>query len=725
MSMKRILLVFVVLAVCLLCGSVNGEIVQHLSYEPDDVVVAATVPNLFLDMKTTASGHWSDRVPKFAVDGKKSNAGTHWAGENIPVNLTVELAEAKKINNIRLWTHWDGRRYYQYHIEGSLDGVKWAKLVDQQKNTEVATAMGESFFFADTKVKFVRVTFTKNSAGNSSGGHIVEIEGYALPAAVMAKEKQWQNVTAGLHGSFGSIDKRYSRGDVPDVGSVKEWSAVAWRGERTHAQILLWAGSDLEQVRFSNTALKAARGREIAADAVTCRFVRYTRGASELYADVLDTAKVLLLEGQTVRPLWVTVDVPSDAKPGIYNGQVSVKAAGNKELTFGLKLEVLGLTVPPASQWPFHLDLWQNPYSVARYHRVEPWSDEHFALLKPLMVMLAEAGQKCVTTSIVFEPWGGQTFDPFDTMIEWIRGADGSWSYDYSVFDKWVEFCETCGIDKQINCYSMIPWSNRFRYLDAADGDHKFLYAVPGTKEYEQHWGAFLADFQKHLNKKGWLDKTTIAMDERPHAIMEKLFEFMDRVAPNLKITSAVNYPTKEMSDLHDISIAIQYTGKSDLSMMAKRASENKPTTFYVCTSPRRPNTFTHSPPVESTWLGWNCAAKGFSGFLRWAYMSWVEEPLYDTRYVRWPAGDCFVVYPDARSSVRFERLREGFVDFEKVRIVKAMLKKKGAAGASDMKKLDDALALFDYGRLGSDVELAENVNKAKAALTEISRGLQ
>jgi hypothetical protein len=68
--------------------------------------------------------------------------------------------------------------------------------------------------------------------------------------------------------------------------------------------------------------------------------------------------------------------------------------------------------------------------------------------------------------------------------------------------------------------------------------------------------------------------------------------------------------------------------------------------------------------------MGWHADALGYSGFLRWAYNSWVEDPLYDTTHVNWTPGDCFLVYPGGRSSIRFERLREGIQDFEKIRIV-------------------------------------------------------
>ena len=48
---------------------------------------------------------------------------------------------------------------------------------------------------------------------------------------------------------------------------------------------------------------------------------------------------------------------------------------------------------------------------------------------------------------------------------------DGSWQFDYTVFDRYVEFAMSCGISKQINCYSMLTWSGSLEYTDAATGD--------------------------------------------------------------------------------------------------------------------------------------------------------------------------------------------------------------------------------------------------------------
>lgn len=107
----------------------------HLRFEPAEPSPFDRAANLFLHARVVAPRHWSDRVPEFATDGKRTNAGDHWAGEDIPVWHTVELAEAREINTIRMWTFWDDRRYYQYVIEGSLEGEQWTMLADNRANT--------------------------------------------------------------------------------------------------------------------------------------------------------------------------------------------------------------------------------------------------------------------------------------------------------------------------------------------------------------------------------------------------------------------------------------------------------------------------------------------------------------------------------------------------------------------------------------------------------------
>lgn len=697
----------------------------HERFEPADAPVFGSAPNLFAHCPVTASPHWSDRVPEFAVDGSSENSGNHWAAENIPVWLTVHLAEPQELNAIHLWTYWGGERYYQYVIEGSLDGEDWTVLVDQRDNTAPATAQGEIFSFPTTRVKQVRTTFTYNSVSNTAGGHIVEIEGYrateAAVAAAQRAEESWGAVTPGLHGGLGSLDHRYPRDEAPTDANAEAWTATAWRGERVAGQFVLWSADGAAQVRLAPTDLQGADGAIIHRSQVRARMERYVTADRAVVADPLEPAGRFDIAARSARPVWLSVDVPAETAPGVYKGTLQVTAAGGRKLSFPLEVRVLAATLPAPGEWAFWLDLWQNPYAVARYHHVEPWSDAHFGLLEPHLKLLAEAGQKCITASILYQPWGTQTYDPYDTMIEWIRRADGTWSYDYTHFDQYVELAQNCGITGAINCYSMVPWSSAFRYLDEATGDYQTLYAGPGTPEYEAHWEPFLRDFVQHLRAKGWLERTAIAMDERPLDLMRPMLAFLDRVAPELDVALAGSNEPEFQHTIDDWCAFI--TPPMDPAIAAERTRRDKPSTFYVCCGPGVPNTFTFSPPAESAWMGWYAAAQGYTGFLRWAFDSWTETPLLDTSYVTWPAGDCFFVYPGARSSVRFERLREGIQDYEKVRLVRAALEAQGPAGEAGLARLNEALSKFSYEAVISS-PAAGPVNEAKAVLEELAEGL-
>ncbi|MBI2302073.1 MAG: DUF4091 domain-containing protein [Armatimonadetes bacterium] len=705
---------------CLILAGLPDEanaVPAHAEFEPADPSPLADCPNLLLGATIDASPHWSDRGPQFVLDGRHDNPGDHWAAETLPVHLPLALAQPATVNAVRLWTFWDNHRYYQYFIEGSADGEAWTRLADNTANTTPQSAAGELFVFPETTLKALRVTFTRNSASNVAGGHIVEIEAlHGDPEAlqtVAARARKWEQVAPGLHGAVASLDLRYPRDSVPEVAEEAAWSGTAWRGDRASAQLLLWSREPMHQLRLAAGPLQGD-GATIPAGAVRARFVRYVLADGHLQPDILDTATRLDLPARSVRPVWVSLDVPAEQKPGVYRGQLTATAAGLPPVTFDLALEVLPQTLPAPGQWRFWLDLWQNPFAVARYHHVEPWSPEHLALLEPQLRLLAEAGQKCITTTLIDRPWGTQTYDPYDAMIDWVKRSDGTWRYDYTHFDRYVELAMRCGIRGSINCFSLVPWTNRYAYLDEAGGEVRALVAGPDRPEYAAHWEPFLRDFSAHLKAKGWLGRTAIAMDERPPELMQPAMALLKAAAPDLRVALAGNWHESLNDGLDDYCVFIQ--GEVPPEVIEARERAGRQLTFYVCCGPGRPNTFVFSPPAEAAWLGWYAAAKHYTGFLRWAYDSFVEDPLHDTSYVTWPAGDCFLVYPGARSSIRFERLREGIAACEKVGILRAKL-----AGRPELAKLEEALAGFRFDR-AQTVPAAETVAAAGTALVEASR---
>ena len=46
----------------------------------------------------------------------------------------------------------------------------------------------------------------------------------------------------------------------------------------------------------------------------------------------------------------------------------------------------------------------------------------------------------------MYDCWGPQTLDLFQTMVQVTRNIDGSFEYNFDIFDRWVEFMASCGI---------------------------------------------------------------------------------------------------------------------------------------------------------------------------------------------------------------------------------------------------------------------------------------
>ena len=522
----------------------------------------------------------------------------------------------------------------------------------------------------------------------------------------------WSVVPTGIQASIGTIDKRYIQHEVPEITKSTNWIGSAWKGERTSAQIILWSKDSVPSVELKLSDFKTESGVSISSSNTQTRFVRYVLTdefaegcghrkpedyAVSLSADVLDNIDCMNIDAETARPVWITIDVPADAVAGKYSANLELYANGKKKETFTLNLNVVDKTLPHYTEWAFHLDLWQNPYAVARTEGVEPWSDAHWKALKPVMQMLASSGQKVITTTLNKRPWNGQTEDPFDTMIEWKKKTDGTWDYDYTVFDNWVEFMMDLGITKQINCYSMVPWGNILFYFDETTNQEVKVAAAPGTKEYEDLWKPFLTDFTEHLKQKGWENKTLIAMDERSPEEMKAMLSLLKETTPTLGVALADNHKSYKLYPDALVDLCVVQGAIVEPEDRAYRAEKNYVTTWYVCCGQVFPNIFTFSAPAEATFIGWYTMAADFDGFLRWAYNSYTKDALVDSRFRTWPAGDTYAVYPGARSSIRFERLMEGIQDAEKIRIIRAELEQDSSnEGKARLAEFNEMLEEFN-----------------------------
>lgn len=471
-----------------------------------------------------------------------------------------------------------------------------------------------------------------------------------------------------------------------------------WRGERAGVEVLL--NADMKQP-LQLQVMGKGRSKRLAAH-TKAGFLRTVltddfSGCGDhpetlqawAVADVIGGSAISGHEGTVANAAWCSVEVPRDMASGHYKLRLVLRDDQHVLQEQAITVQVLDRTLPEEPQ--FNLNFWMQPYAVSRYYGVAPWSQAHFDALRPYMQVLARAGQRKGFATLFYEPWGKQSNDKFDAMIATTRRADGTWSYDYSVFDRWVNFLDSCGITGDINCYSMVPWDMTFDYYDEGSQSYKSLHTTTSSAEYRGLWGPFLQSFATHLKAKGWFDRTVIAMDERGLDAMLDAWQVAQDAAPGMKMALAGNYH-KELADkIYDYCIAWNQHFSAD--ELALRNSRGWITTTYTACPDQMPNICSNNDPIEAVYLPMYCVANGFNGFLRWAWMNWTENPMFDTRFRMFTPGDTYVVYPGNRSSRRFERMIEGVQNVEKLRVLQAEYERKGNREA--LEELSQAVAAF------------------------------
>lgn len=583
------------------------------------------------------------------------------------------------------------------------------------------------------------LVFSQTVPGSFDPSKIPSPAGHYVPEYTFdtsTNPAEWDKVPAEMQTSFATTDQLFLRAEVPNVSKNKVWEATGWAGERLNTQLLLWAGKKYEQIRIHFSDLKSSDGKQISKENLNAHLVRYVvsnypYGAKDVTCEASPYKQVYLmpdrfekadrfdLDEKSVRPVWIALNVPSNTAKGQYTGTVEVTSTTSKS-QLSVKINVQNQQLPKPSEWKHRLDLWQNPWAVAWQNNVEPWSEEHILLLKKHLKLYADAGGTFITTYGVHSPWADNSYMIEGGMIDWIKQKNGNWKFNYRIFDQYVELAMSLGINEAITVYTPVPWGFRFRVLDETTGNYRYETWEPTSKEFTNNWNAFLNDFKKHLKQKGWFEKTYIGINENPLAQTLAAIKMVKNNDSKWKITYAGDYH-KELENLLD-DYCYLYGKESDMNVVKNRASKGFTTTYYVYCNPPYPNNFLFSPPIEGRWLGWYTYAYGYDGFLRWAYEAWPADAMRDARHTAWAAGDSFLVYPGANSSIRFEKLREGIVDFEKLKII---AEKAGKSNNPEVKKLmtelNSHLQNFTKEKDFNSEKITSDVNKGRKLVEQLS----
>jgi len=134
-----------------------------------------------------------------------------------------------------------------------------------------------------------------------------------------------------------------------------------------------------------------------------------------------------------LQPVWVTVTVPEDAKPGTYSGTLTVSASGLAPVKVPVSIEVADWTIPDSTDFFCHVGAFQSPESVAAQYKVPMWSEKHWKLIERSFELMGGIGVDTVYITAVRRTHLGNDH----SMVRYSR-KNGKLIPDFSIADRYL-----------------------------------------------------------------------------------------------------------------------------------------------------------------------------------------------------------------------------------------------------------------------------------------------
>ena len=349
----------------------------------------------------------------------------------------------------------------------------------------------------------------------------------------------------------------YQLDDYGDpFGPVPPIRLTGCRNGRFSDRLVISSPKAIEGLRVAVSDLKADGGAVLASDAVA---IRYALHEGNGYRALVDTCPDPLppekfrahrkapAQEVAARSVWVTVCVPPSCKPGSYSGTVTVTAKGMQPVRIPLSINVHAWALPDPQDFVTHNNIWQTHDASARHYDVPVWSDRHFELMGEVLALSRPLANKFCQTHLIEK---GMDIGNSQSFVRWIRKSDAgsdSYSYDFSVFDRYLDLYEKNVGKPSVMMLDVWRWGAdqakvdgrkvmrttgknpvKVTRLDPETGKtHSMEQPLYGTPESLAFWKPVLLEVKQRLEKRGWADVATFgtASDNAPRPETVRVFQ--------------------------------------------------------------------------------------------------------------------------------------------------------------------------------------------------------
>lgn len=361
--------------------------------------------------------------------------------------------------------------------------------------------------------------------------------------------------------------------------------------------------------------------------------------------------------------LRLHLPVPHDAKPGLYDCPVTLRAGADR-VVLQLRIRIHRATIPPTGRESVPYTNWFSLPSMAAAHGLRPWSAGHWKMIGDYAALMARVRQNTFLVSLkdIFTQRGQRFLLDEKRLCRIVN-----------IFTRaGLHWIEGGHLAHRKGGWASLVYGNILGDAPSTSAD--------GVAALADVTGQLLRAIERHGYRARWLQHVA---DEPSGVNM-----------PDYRITCGIVRKYMPGITIFDASADPAIVGATDIwcphvnffqeriAFYRRQQALGDKLWFYVCCEPggRWLNRLLDQELLRSTLIGWGAALFGADGFLHWGLNSWYkdQDPFRQTTQSHkgsWPntlpAGDTHCVYPGPSgpwSSLRLEAQREGMEDWELLR---------------------------------------------------------
>jgi hypothetical protein len=397
------------------------------------------------------------------------------------------------------------------------------------------------------------------------------------------------------------------------------------------------------------------------------------RKAPGLFPDPLLELGSLALGPGRAQPVWLTLHVPPEAKPGVYQGTVRLADGGDLvELPYAIHVHAAALSD-------------ERTLLVTNWF----WADDRVTTLMGAGPAFSDSWWRMVE-GFLRNQWAHRQNVFWMRPLEWLCEYSvqaGHLKIDFSRFDRWVRLLSSVG--------------DRFwmegPFLTVRDGyDAALEVPVPvvagervevrrlrcDDPRVEPFLRQFLREYSRHIAARGLAGQVFVHIGDEPHGAQMpdyiRIADLARKYAPELPVIEALDVGGSDY-EVFDrcVDIWVPQLGRFDAQVELLRAhrAAGKQAWLYTCLFPtgRYPNRFVDFSLLKTRLLHWINYRWDLPGYLHWGWNAWTPRPFLELE-PEWndgftlPPGDGYLVYPGRGAvldSIRSEQMLEGIQDYE------------------------------------------------------------